>query len=76
MIPGNKAEREIFIDILGICGILSTAIHPGYAHSFIPYSERPTPAFRYVFGSYPTCWWTAADGINTPALHEFLPEIH
>jgi hypothetical protein len=75
MIRGNKAERDILIDILGVCGILQTPQHHGYARSFIRSADRDWPPQRYVFGSYPTCWWKAADGINTEALHQFLPQL-
>jgi hypothetical protein len=31
MIKGNKAERNCVVNILGLCGILRTAEHPGLA---------------------------------------------
>lgn len=75
MIPGNKAEREVLLDILGVCGILGTAEYPGYADSFIRFIDRAQPPFRNVFGHYPICWWKASDGINVSALRQFLPQI-
>lgn len=76
MIPGNKNERDVVVDILGVCGILQTAQYPGYSESFIPWDQRPSPAARHVFGHYPTWWWHAADGVNTAALQKFLPQLH
>ena len=74
-IKGNKQHREIVLDILGVAGVLRTAAHPGYTDTYIPLASRPLPSQRYVFGHYPTCWWRAGDGINTAALHEFLPQV-
>jgi hypothetical protein len=75
MLKGNKAEREILIGILGVCGILGTAEHPGYAKSFIRSCDREIPGRRFVDQEYPACWWTAADGINAEALETFLPRL-
>jgi hypothetical protein len=30
MVPGTRSEREVLIDILGVCGILNAPGHPGY----------------------------------------------
>jgi hypothetical protein len=76
MLKGNKAEREILIGILGVCGILGTAEHPGYARSFVRSCDRELPGRRFVDQNYPACWWTAADGINTDALETFLPQLN
>jgi hypothetical protein len=75
MIKGNKAQREIILDILGVTGILRTAEHPGYADAFIPKIQRSEPPLRFVFRHYPISWWTAADGVNLPALQQFLPQL-
>jgi hypothetical protein len=75
MIRGNKAEREILLGILGVTGILQTTAHPGYAGAFIPAAQRHLPPYRFVFGRYPICWWTAADGVSADALRQFLPQL-
>ena len=75
MIKGTRAEREILLDILGVAGILQTYGHPGYADAFIPAVQRVTPPRHYVFKHYPICWWTAADGVNTRALRQFIPQL-
>jgi hypothetical protein len=75
MVTGNKNHRAIVLDILGLSGILRTASYSGYADEFVPWISRVTPPWRNIFGHYPTCWWRAADGINTDALREFLPQL-
>jgi hypothetical protein len=64
----NKAEREILIGILGLCGTLETAAHPGYMQRFIPQSERELPGRRFVDLAYPACWWQPSDGVNRKAV--------
>ncbi len=75
MIKGNKAEREIIIGILGVCGILETDDHRGYSRSFIPRRDRHLPGRAYIDQNYPACWWTADDGVNDVALEIFLPQL-
>jgi len=75
MIKGNKAERDIVLGILGVCGILGTASHPGYAQAFIAYRDRQLPLRRFIDQAYPACWWTPADGVNDTALQAFLPQL-
>lgn len=75
MLKGNKSERDNLIGILGVCGILGTAHHPGYATSFVPYHDRKLPGRAYIDQEYPACWWTAEDGVNDEALRTFLPQL-
>lgn len=71
----NKAEREIVMGILGLCGILGTAAHPGYVHRFTPYSERELPPRRFVDMHYPVCWWRGGDGMNREALMLYFGHV-
>ncbi len=64
----SKSERDIVVGILGLCGILATAEHPGYLFRFVPWTERELPARRFVDMKYPACWWQRSDGINREAL--------
>ncbi len=64
----SKAERDVVVGILGICGILATESHPGYTFGFVPVSERELPTRRFVDMVYPACWWQRTDGINQDAL--------
>ena len=75
VLPGNKDERSVVLDILGVCGILRTGSRPGYADAFVPYSARELPPNHYVELSYPVCWWRAADGVATGELGTFLPRL-
>jgi len=67
-IKSSKAERDTVVGILGYCGILVTAEHPGYMRRFVPWSDRELPARRFVDMPYPACWWQRSDGINREAL--------
>ena len=71
----NKAEREIIIGILGLCGILGTIAHPGYFREFVPYSERELSSRRFVDMHYPACWWKRSDGINYDSLRLYFGHI-
>jgi hypothetical protein len=75
LLPSNKAEREILINILVHCGILSTPGHPSYFDGFIPESERMIPSYRNVDMAYPACWWRGRDGIDRTALRSFFPNV-
>lgn len=75
MLKGNKAEREVLMDILGICSILDTSEHHGYAYEFVPAVQRDLPPYHFVDRAYPACWWRAAAGINMDAVNEVLPRL-
>ena len=74
-IKGNKAEREVILDILGVTGILQTAAHPGFASAYVPAAQRHLPPRRFTDRAYPVRWWTAADGVNTAALRQFFAQM-
>jgi len=67
-IKSNKPERDVLIGILGRCGILCTADHPGYLLEFVPESARELPPHRFVDMAYPACWWSRADGVSKDAI--------
>jgi hypothetical protein len=64
----SKPERDTAVGILGLCGILGTAEHPGYLQRFVPWSKRELPGRRFVDMTYPACWWQRSDGINQQAV--------
>jgi hypothetical protein len=74
-LKGNRAEREIALDVLSVCGILETDVHRGYFEGFVPATRREDPPKRFVERVYPLSWWTGADGINDQALEWFLPAM-
>ena len=67
-LKANKAERAVLLDILGVCSVLETTEHRGYAERFVRYADREFPNKRYVEHVYPACWWSAADGVNRERL--------
>lgn len=75
VLKGNRQERAILLDILGVCGVLETAEYHGYADSFVHYARRKIPDRHNVERAYPVCWWRAKDGVNRAHLREFLPQI-
>ena len=67
-LKGNKHERGVLLDILGVCSVLETTAHRGYAERFVRYADRDFPSKRFIEHVYPACWWTAADGVNREPL--------
>ncbi len=66
-IKSNKAERSVLLDILGVCSVLQTPEHYGYAEGFVRAEDRVLPPLRFVEQAYPVCWWTAEDGVDRVA---------
>ena len=64
----HQNERGMLVDILGVCSVLETTAHRGYAERFVRYADRELPGKRFVEHVYPACWWTAADGVNREQL--------
>ncbi len=63
IIPTNRDEISVLIDILGICGILSTVEHPCPDVEFRGRCGIDPPEIRNCF-AYPVNWWRAKDGVN------------
>lgn len=63
IIPSNRIEISSLIDILGLCGILSTAEHPCPEVEFRGYLGIDPPELRSDI-AYPACWWRAENGVN------------
>jgi hypothetical protein len=38
----------VLVDILGVCSVLETTAHRGYADQFVRYSDREIPGKRFV----------------------------
>jgi len=77
IVLGTRDQRGTLMESLGICGILHSPGHPGYADAFIPDWKADTdwPSQRFPFGGYPTWWWKAEGGISDTALRQFLPQL-
>ena len=74
-LKGNKAERGVLIDILGVCSVLETTAHRGYAERFVRYADREIPGKRFVEHVYPACWWTRADGVRPEAVAHWFGHL-
>ncbi len=59
----NKNEISVILDILGICGVLSSETFPCYEDKFVDEYDR-SPAEHTNDFSYPVNRWRASDGIN------------
>lgn len=75
LFKSNKAERETVLRILGYCGILRAAGHPGYWDHFVPNAERELPPQRFVDMAYPACWWRGRDGVDREASRRVFPTL-
>lgn len=62
ILRSNKQEIDVLLDILGICGVLSSDRNPCYAVRFCGESDRNPPEFTND-RSYPVNYWKASDGI-------------
>ncbi len=60
----NANEREVILNIFGICGILETHLQKGFFDSFIPATEREIRPINKTDWSYPVDWWQGKFGIN------------
>jgi hypothetical protein len=69
VLRSNKSEREILIDILGLCGVLEPELHPSYLSGFVNHADR---AIRNSELKYPACWWRGSDGVNARAVNYYF----
>jgi hypothetical protein len=74
VLKSNKEEREVLLQILGFCSILSTSEYPGFINEFIPFVEREVPDHYKNDWSYPVCWWKGKNGLNKNAVKVVFPE--
>ncbi|MDK8643917.1 hypothetical protein ACQRXC_27485 (plasmid) [Niallia taxi] len=73
IIKSNKEEREVLLQILGYCSILSNKEYPGFINKFIPFVEREEPNHYKNDWTYPVCFWTGKNGLNREALKIIFP---
>lgn len=71
-LKANKPERDQLIAVLGLCGVLGTAAHPGFFDQFVPASQRVLPNRHHIDMAYPACWWRGSDGLNMTRLRELF----
>lgn len=74
-IPSNKAERDVLLDVLGVCSVLESPEHTGYVHHLVRAADRVLPPYRNVDRAYPVCWWrgvrreSIGGGTSRPPTH-------
>lgn len=59
----NAQEVNTLLDILGVCGVLSSKEHPCYSERFVDVYYRSPPELTND-RAYPLNHWRACDGIN------------
>lgn len=63
LLKSNKDEVQVLLNILGICGILSSEEAPGYCDRFVDVWHR-SPKEHTNDYEYPVNWWYVSDGVN------------
>ncbi len=75
LVPSNKAERDVLVNLLGYTGVLTIPEYPGFLDRFVRSDERHLPPHRFVDLGYPACWWKGRHGINYAALRIWFPRL-
>lgn len=63
ILKSNKSEVEVLLNILGICGILSSKDAPCYCDEFVDVHHR-SPIENTNDYAYPVNRWHVSDGVN------------
>ena len=63
LLKSNKDEVAVLLNILGICGILSSVEAPCYCDHFADVWHRAPQEHTNDY-TYPVNWWHASDGVN------------
>lgn len=63
LLKSNKNEVEVLLNILGICGVLSSTDAPCYCECFADVWHR-APREHTNDYTYPVNWWRVSDGVN------------
>lgn len=63
LLKSNKSEVQVLLDILGVCGILSSPDAPCYCDCFTDVWHR-APREHTNDYTYPVNWWHVSDGVN------------
>ena len=67
LFKSNAYEREVILNIFGICGILETDNQKGFFKNFIPSNKREIRPVNKTDWSYPVDWWQGKYEINEKA---------
>lgn len=71
VLPSNKSERKVLLEILGYAGVLRSRSCPALFDCFVPAVERVTR----TEWSYPIAGWRGCDGVQEDAVAFWFPEI-
>lgn len=63
LLKSNKSEVAVLLNILGICGVLSSEAYPCYAVKFSSELERDPPEHTNDY-EFPLNNWRVSDGVN------------
>lgn len=76
LFPSNKSERQVTLEILGLCGILKPRDCPSLHETWIPPAEMPDPThfYRKEWRSPVNCW-TGEDGLNEAAVDFWFGDL-
>ena len=72
LLKSNAQEREIFLQILGYCGILQPSNKSSFKSTFVEYNDRDISEVNKIDWTYPVCWWKGKDRINKDALNYYF----
>jgi len=73
VLPSNKYERMILIQILAYIGVLETPGHPSFFDGYVPSQRRDIPRQRFADWAYPAIWWRARHGVRLDAVAYWFP---
>lgn len=75
VLPSNKVEREVLVQILGYAGILCAPDKPRFFDTFIAPDARERPNTHFADWPFPVTWWRAGQGVRADATEYWFPEI-
>ena len=74
ILKSNKSEIDILLDILGVCGVLSSDENACYVVSFADMYQRNPEEHKNDF-AYPVNRWRISDGINQERYNKVFGKV-
>lgn len=75
VLPSNKVEREVLVQVLGYAGILCAPDKPRFFDDFVAPDARDRPHAHFADWPFPVTWWRAGHGVRLDAVEYWFPEI-
>jgi hypothetical protein len=72
ILPSNKSEREVLLEILSYCGIVHPKKKIDSFTSSVKYTDREVLPVATIDWNRPTSWWRGSDGVNSEALNYYF----